>query len=75
MRIHNFTLIELLVVVAIIAILAALLLPAMSGARAQTKSLVYKNNLKSLGLANQLYANDWNGHIVPHPVVVAATPL
>ena len=64
-----FTLVELLVVIAIIAILAALLLPALSGVRSQTKSLSCKNNLKSLGTANQLYGGDWNGHIVPHPAV------
>lgn len=66
-----FTLVELLVVIAIIAILAALLLPALAQAKAQGRSIGCKNNLKSLGTANQLYANDWNGHIVPHPASCA----
>lgn len=60
-----FTLVEMLVVVAVIAILAGLLLPALGKAKAQAKSLGCKNNIKSLGTANQLYSNDWNGHVVP----------
>jgi len=61
-----FTLVEMLVVVAVIAILVALLMPALGKAKAQARSLGCKNNLKNLGAANQLYANDWNGHCVPH---------
>ncbi len=53
-----FTLIELLVVVAIIAILAALPLPALSRARAQANSAACRNHLKQVGLASQLYLND-----------------
>ena len=56
----GFTLIELLVVIAIIAILAALLLPSLASAKARGKSTVCLNNLKQLGLAITMYAQDYN---------------
>jgi prepilin-type N-terminal cleavage/methylation domain-containing protein/prepilin-type processing-associated H-X9-DG protein len=60
-----FTLIELLVVIAVIALLMAILMPALMRAKEQGKRMVCCNNLRTLGLANVLYAQDCDGWYVP----------
>jgi prepilin-type N-terminal cleavage/methylation domain-containing protein/prepilin-type processing-associated H-X9-DG protein len=64
-----FTLLELLVVVAIIAILASLLLPALSRARSQALSIACVNHLKQLQLCWHLYAHDNNDTLPPNNYV------
>lgn len=54
-----FTLIELLVVLAIISMLAAFLLPAISGARERARRTTCMNNLRQFSIAYEMYADDW----------------
>ena len=72
---HGFTLLELLLVIAIIGILAALLLPALSRTKQEAYSTVCKNNLSQLDLCLHLYASDNDDFFVPNnSIAIINTP-
>jgi prepilin-type N-terminal cleavage/methylation domain-containing protein len=62
----GFTLIELLVVIAIIAILAAILFPVFSQARAKAYQAACLSNIRNVAMATAMYAQDWDEKFMLH---------
>lgn len=68
MRRRGFTLVEVLVVVAIIAMLAAILLPSLQRSRAQARAVVCLSNMRQLGVAVHMYAQSYQGRLITYGI-------
>ena len=68
-----FTLIELLVVIAIIALLMAILMPALNMAKQQARAIVCRSKLAEIGAAAHMYADDWENQVPPGTNVPASS--
>jgi len=73
-KFRGFTLIELLVVVAIIAVLIAMLLPALHTAREQAKTVVCQSQLRQLGIEFQFYADAYQDYVASYALSKNSTP-
>src|ERR1017187_4703260 len=70
---NGFTLTELLVVIAVIAILAAMLLPALSKSKSRSQTIACLSNLRQLSTCWQLYTGDNNDLLVPNDNIAGGT--
>lgn len=70
----DFTLIELLIVIAIIAILAGMLLPALKAAREKARTTQCVNNIRQIGSAAYMYLNDYQEYFPPSSPLAAMEP-
>ena len=71
-KLKGFTLVELLVVIGIIAILIAILLPALSRAKAQANQVYCASNLRQLYTAMQIYAVNYKQYVMPSKVATGS---